>query len=131
VREAEVPQEGNVTLTGARKAIYARSTSGTIGIAASRGWEAEEIVTLQAVNECLRLAEEARTRALNGRASPLEFHMYRARMDLALLGQATGLWRWRIRRHFRPGIFCRLSHAMLKRYADALGISIDALQKIA
>jgi len=131
VREAEVPQDGNVTLTGARKAVYARGSNGKIGIAASRGWEAEEIVTLQAVNECLRLAEEARTRALNGLASPLEFHMYQARMDLALLAQATGLWRWRIRRHFRPDIFPRLSRAMLKRYADALGISIEALQKLA
>jgi hypothetical protein len=131
VREAEVPQDDNVTLTGARKAVYARNASGTIGIAASRGWEAEEIVTLQAVNECVRLAEEARARALNRLASPLEFHMYQARMDLALLGQATGLWRWRIRRHFRPGVFRRLPHAMLKRYADALGISIEALQTIA
>jgi hypothetical protein len=131
MREAEVPQEGNVTLTGARKAVYARGADGTIGIAASRGWEAEEIVTLQAVNECLRLAEEARARALDGLASPLEFHMYAARMDLALLAQATGLWRWRIRRHFRPAVFGRLSPALRKRYADALGISVAALQTIA
>ena len=65
-----------------------------------------------------------------GRTSPLEFHMYDRRMDLALLGQTTGLWRWRIRRHFRPEIFARLKPALLARYADALGLSVDTLRRL-
>lgn len=130
MRDAEVPQEGNTTLAGHRKAVYARRTGGAIGIAASCGWEAEEIVTRQAVDECIRLATDAQERARQGTASPLEFHMYHGRMDTDLLAQTTGLWRWRIRRHFRPEVFRRLSNATLQRYADALGISIDALQRI-
>jgi hypothetical protein len=130
MREAEVPQEGNSTLAGQRKAVYAQSDSGSIGLATSRGWEAEEIVTRQAVDECARLAQEAYARALNGEVSPLEYHMHQARMDTALLAQTTGLWRWRIRRHFRPAVFRRLPNAILQRYAEAMGISIDALQRI-
>jgi hypothetical protein len=51
-------------------------------------------------------------------------------MDLALLAQTTGLWRWRIRRHFRPQVFARLSPALRRRYADALGLSLEALGRI-
>ena len=128
--DSEVPQEGNSTLGGHRKAMYARGTDGKLHIVQSAGWEVEEIVTRQAVNEFLRLAEEARRDAERGAASPLAFHMYKGRMDLPLLAQTTGLWRWRIRRHFRPDIFAGLPDSILQRYADALGIGIDALRRI-
>ena len=90
---------------------------GRIGIVASQGWEAEEIVTRQAVEELERLAADARRRALAGETSPLEYHMYRARMDITLLSQVTGLWAWRVRRHLRPAVFARLSPALRARYA--------------
>jgi hypothetical protein len=130
MRERDVPQEGNATLAGHRKAVYAVADDGRVRLVASRGWEVEEIVTRQAVHDLERLADEARSRALKSLTSPLEVHMYRARMDLALLSQTTGLWRWRIRRHFRPEVFARLSPALRQRYADALGLSLEALGRI-
>ncbi len=130
MRERDVPQEGNATLAGHRKAVYAVADDGRVHLVASRGWEVEEIVTRQAVEDLERLAAEALQRARAGLTSPLEVHMYRARMDLALLSQTTGLWRWRIRRHFRPEVFARLSPALRRRYADALGISPEALGRI-
>jgi len=128
--EKDVPQEGNATLGGQRKAVYAVGEDGKLRLVASRGWEAEEIVTRQAVEDLERRAADARRRALAGDASPLEYHMYRARMDVALLSQTTGLWRWRIRRHFRPEIFRDLSRALRRRYAGALGISAERLEEI-
>jgi len=130
MRERDVPQEGNATLAGNRKAVYAVADDGKVRLVASRGWEVEEIVTRQAVQDLERLAQEARGRARAGLTSPLEVHMYRARMDLALLSQTTGLWRWRIRRHFRPRVFARLSPALRQRYADALGLTPEALGRI-
>jgi hypothetical protein len=55
--------------------------------------------------------------------------MYRARMDVELLSQASGLWRWRVRRHLKPEGFARLPPALKLRYAEALGISVEALGK--
>ena len=78
---ADVPQEGNATHAGQRRGVYARGADGRLGLVASRGWEVEEIVTLQAVKAFDDLAEAARERVCAGKASPLEFHMYRARMD--------------------------------------------------
>jgi hypothetical protein len=130
MRERDVPQEGNATLDGKRKAVYAVGDDGRLHIVESRGWEVEETVTRQALEDLERRAQEARQRFLAGRSSPLEYHMYRARMDVALLSQATGLWRWRVRRHFRPEVFARLPQRLRQRYADALGIALDALSRL-
>jgi hypothetical protein len=130
MRETDVPQEGNATLDGHRKAVYARAADGRVQLIESAGWEVEEIVTRQAIDEFAQLAEQARRQALAGTASPLAYHMYRARMDEMLLAQSTGLWRWRIRRHFRPEIFRTLPVALLQRYADALGIRVDQLSQV-
>ncbi|MBL8510675.1 MAG: hypothetical protein JNM52_03425 [Betaproteobacteria bacterium] len=130
MRDNDVPQEGNITLGGHRKAVYARGADGKLHIVPSAGWEAEEIVTRQAVDSFTQLAEEARQQALSGQLSPLVYHMYRARMDIALLSQISGLWQWRIRRHQHPKRFQTLSPTLLKRYADALGISVAQLSQI-
>lgn len=127
--DSEVPQEGNSTLGGHRKAMYARGADGKLHIVQSAGWEVEEIVTKQAVDDLLRLAEDARQRVLTGQTSPLEYHMYRVRMDVPLLAQASGIWQWRIRRHFRPAVFAKLSPALLATYADAMGVSIEQLKR--
>jgi hypothetical protein len=127
--ESEVPQEGNATLGGHRKALYARGADGKLQIVQSAGWEVEEIVTRQAVEDLNRLAEDARQRVAASLTSALEYHMHKARMDVPLLAQTTGLWQWRIRRHFRPAIFARLSPALLQRYAEAMGLSLDQLKK--
>jgi hypothetical protein len=130
MRESDVPQEGNRTLAGHRKAVYAIAEDGKLRLVPSRGWEVEEIVTRQAVEDLERRASEARARALAGESSPLEYHMYRARMDVELLSQTTGLWRWRVRRHLKPAVFSRLPPALRLRYAEALGIPVENLDRV-
>ncbi|GAB4569358.1 MAG: hypothetical protein Tsb007_46300 [Rhizobacter sp.] len=125
-----VPQEGNTTLGGHRKAMYARDANGRMVIAASAGWEAEEIVTSHAVETLHAQAEQARERVQAGLASPLEFWMYERRMDVALLSQTSGFWQWRVKRHLHPEGFAKLSIKQLERYAEALGIAAAALQTL-
>jgi hypothetical protein len=69
--DSEVPQEGNVTLGGHRKALYARGADGKMHIVQSTGWEVEEIVTRQAVDDLNRLADDARQRVAAGQTSAL------------------------------------------------------------
>jgi hypothetical protein len=125
-----VPQEGNATLGGHRKVMYARDAAGRIVLAPSQGWEAEEIVTQHAVSQLQAQALAARERVLAGQAAPLEFWMYERRMDLAQLAQSSGLWQWQVRRHLRPEVFARLSPRELDRYANALGIEAQALVRL-
>jgi len=125
-----VPQEGNRTLGTHRKAMYARDADGRMVIVPSRGSEMDETVTVQAIERMNALAEEAKARALDGKTSPLEYWMCVKRMDLLLLSQVTGIWQWRIRRHFRPEKFATLPQKILQRYADALGVSIEQLGRL-
>lgn len=125
-----VPQEGNSTLGHHRKALYARDTSGRMIIVPSRGSEVDETVTLQAVNRMVEFAQAAKARAAAGESSPLEYWMWVKRMDVALLSQITGIWQWRIHRHFSPKTFKNLSSKLLTRYAEALGLSIGQLKEI-
>ena len=125
-----VPQEGNATLDGHRKLMYARDASGHTVTVGSRGWEAEEIVTTHAVDALVAQAQDARTRVQAGTASTLEFWMYERRMDVALLSQTSGFWQWRVRRHLQPDHFAALSPSQLARYADALGLSAEALRRL-
>jgi hypothetical protein len=125
-----VPQEGNATLGGHRKAMYAKDANGRMVLAPSAGWEAEEIVTSHAVETIQAQAEQARERVKAGVSSPLEFWMYERRMDVPLLSQTSGFWQWRVKRHLRPEGFASLSLKQIERYSEALGISPAALQKL-
>jgi len=118
----DVPQEGNRTLGSHRKALYARDADGKMVIVPSRGSEVDETVTMQAVDRMNALAADAKARALAGTTSPLEYWMYARRMDVALLSQISGIWQWRIRRHFNPKRFQLLPPRLLASYAEALGL---------
>lgn len=130
MKKSEVPQDGRPEYRGERRAVYAVDDSGHYAVVGSAGWRADEIVNQQAVDEYRRLADDALARARAGTASALEYHMYDRRMELETLAQATGLWQWRVRRHLRPGVFATLSAELRARYADALGVSIDALGQL-
>jgi hypothetical protein len=127
---SDVPQEGNRTLGNHRKAVYAKDENGKIVLVASRGSEVDEAVTLQAIERLQGFAQAARLRCLAGQTAPLEVWMWEKRMDLPLLSQVTGIWQWRIRRHFRPHAFAKLKPDVLQRYAQALGVEAEQLKSL-
>lgn len=125
-----VPQEGNRTMGGHRRAVYARDNDGRMVIVPSRGGEVDETVTLQALERIHDMTEEARVRVLAGKTSPLEYWMYAQRLDLPQLSQVTGFWQWRIRRHFRPEKFASLPAEILEQYAGVMGITVEQLRRL-
>lgn len=126
----DVPQDGNRTMGGHRRAMYARDADGRIVIVPSLGGEVDETVTLQALDLIHEMTNAARARVLAGESSPLEYWMYAQRLDLPQLSQVTGLWQWRIRRHLKPRHFAKLSAEILQRYADVMGITVEQLRKL-
>jgi hypothetical protein len=127
LKKDQVPQDNTGALQGQRKALYAVDDRGRYGVTASSGWEAEALVLDQAIEQYGQLCAAARRRVEQGLSSALEYHMYRQRMDVTILAQSTGFFKWQIRRHFKPGIFSRLTPAQLARYVDALGIAAEDL----
>ncbi len=126
----EVPQDKASTYGGHRKLLYATDEQGRYQGVQSYGWEAETTATRAAIAELERQQDEAWERAQEGLTAPLEVHMYNKRMDLPLLAGAAGIARWRVRRHMNPERFARLPERLLKRYAEALGLTIDELQQL-
>ena len=125
-----VPQDNSPTYAGLRKLLYAVDAQGNYTGVPSTGWEVEAFATTTAVSELDRLRVDAWQRARDGKTSALEFHMYRNRMEPDTLSATTGIWRWRVRRHFNPRRFAKLSTRMLTRYADAMGIAVAELRVV-
>lgn len=126
MRVDEVPQEGNATLDGQRKGMYAVGKDGRIALVPSRGWEAEELVTSGAVEHFEALAQDALARVRAGSAGALEYFMYVRRLDPPTLAQAAGVWRWRLARHLR-GRFADIPARWQARYAEVLGVPVADL----
>lgn len=124
----DVPQDAETsTYAGHSKLLYAVDPEGHYQGAQSAGWDAENYATQQALAELEQLEEDALQGWRSGQLSPLPCLMYRYRMDELALAQVTGLWRWRIRRHFKSQVFSGLSRAVLSRYADAFGLPTEQL----
>ncbi len=125
-----VPQDTSASYGGLRKLLYAVDENGRYTEVRSSGWEAESFSTQLAVDELIRQRDVAWARARAGLTSALEYHMYRRRMDFDTLAAVSGIWRWRVRRHFNPDIYARLPDRILGRYAQAMGVSIDSLRHL-
>lgn len=130
MRIDEVPQDESSTYAGHKKLLYAQDRSGAYTGVQSSGWDVEANATLDAVALYQAQADQARAEVEAGQKSPLYYHMYACRMDLPLLGQLTGFWRWRIRRHFKPSVFAGLKHPVLARYATAMDKTISELKAL-
>ena len=123
----EIPQQESKIFQGQKKVVYA-TNNGLYQSATSNGWETEEYATEQAVQELNQLAEQALKDVNAGLKSPLFYYMYLYRFDLISLSQATGIWQWRIKRHFKPTIFANLSEKTLAKYAEVFQLSISQLK---
>jgi hypothetical protein len=126
----DVPQDQSRSLEGQRKRLYARNADGDYTTVLSSGWEAEDVVLDQAVEEYNRFSREARQRVQQGLSSALEFHMYAHRMDVTVLAQTTGFFRWQVRRHLKPAVFKRLTPRKLQRYEDVFQITTGQLRTL-
>lgn len=131
MREDEVPQDAaNSTYGGSSKLVYARSGDGNFVGVKSAGWDVEAEATRMALDLIERQCEESWNRAQRGISAPLEYYMHYRRMDVALLAQAAGIARWRVRRHLKPHVYARLPERLLRRYAEALELPVDRLRDL-
>lgn len=124
----EVPQDNLIHYQGAgKRAIYAVNEKGEYTTVPTSGWEVEEIVLSQALADYDEQAEEARQRILRGKSSPIEYFMYKRRMDALVLAQAMGFFKWQVTRHLKAKVFQRLDEALLNQYARILRVDVRRL----
>lgn len=126
----EVPQDQARAFAGQRKAMYAVDASGKYQMTQTSGWDAEIVVLDQALAEFERQSQQALRDVHAGRLSPLAWHMFRARMDVTVLAQSAGFFKWQVKRHLQPAIFAKLPAKKLARYEDALGLTAAQLNVV-
>ena len=125
----EVPQDNIKTFKGfGTKAMYAVGENGQYATIPTSGWEVEEVVLRDVVDDFAKLAEEAKSRVIRGNTSPIEYLMNKYFMDLPALAAGMGLAKWRVKRHFNPKIFSRLNDKLLQRYADFFNLDAGELK---
>jgi len=74
--------------------------------------------------------EEARQKVLSGEKSPLYYFMEKTLRDPMTLSSQVGISVWRVKRHFRPNVFKRLSEKTLGKYAETFEVTIEELKKL-
>lgn len=122
----DIPQDNSKIFNGERKVIYA-TRNGKFEAGKSNGWAEEEFATQQAVQALDELTEQALQAVKNGEKSVIYYLMYKYRFDETSLAQATGFWKWQVRRHFRPEVFARLSDKKLERYLRVFWVDCNKL----
>ncbi|WP_419770774.1 MAG: hypothetical protein ACNI3C_03035 [Candidatus Marinarcus sp.] len=127
MNKIEVPQEENSTLNGQKKVMYVSSEGGAfqrVNYASS----IEEFATKTAVEEFETLAKESLENIKKGTASPIEYFMYKNRMDLPTLSSVVGMFSFRVKRHLKMKNFTKLNRKLLEKYAVAFGITYEELK---
>lgn len=128
IKQIKIPQEKNDAQQGKRKVMYAPDAGGKFD-RFKYGSFVEEFATKFAVNEYEVLQQESLERIAENISSPIEYFMYKNRMDLPTLASIVGMFQFRVKRHLRAEIFKKLSDKILSKYAAAFNISLKNLKE--
>ncbi|MDR3697625.1 hypothetical protein [Mucilaginibacter sp.] len=130
MKKDEVPQDlsslGKIT----KEVCYATDNTGKYVTELSSGWEVKIKALDVAWNDIEKRIESAKEQVLNNHASPLLFFMEYRLMDIGILADYTGFWKWQIKRHLKPKVFNHLSDKKMQRYAAAFNIKVEDLKNM-
>lgn len=132
MKKDEVPQDQNSELYqdkfGKGLVKYALDDKDQYTTALSSGWEPEMTVLQQAMDELNQNITDIRQQVINRQLSPIAYYAEVKRMDLGVLASYAGMWKWRVKRHFKPEVFDRLPISILKKYSDVFHLSVEELK---
>ncbi|WP_339713602.1 helix-turn-helix domain-containing protein [uncultured Kriegella sp.] len=131
MKKDEVPQDkSNLESANIKDMYYAVDENGEYTTELSTGWAPKTIALDNAIQDIEERAAMAKTRVLNNELSPIAYYMELHKMDLGILASYVGFWKWRVKRHFKPTVFKKLTLKTLQKYADAFDITIEELKKV-
>ena len=129
MKENEVPQDkGNLSKSNMKELVYATDEKGNYTTALSTGWEPKTIALSNSIDEINERIATAKEQLKNGEVSPIVYFMEFSKMDIGVLSSYVGMWQWRVKRHFKPTIFAKLSDTTLQKYAETFNISVAELR---
>lgn len=128
MKKENVPQDLGALGKITKEVCYATDSSGKYVTELSNGWKVKTDALDVAWKDVEERVAAAKQKVLAGEASPLLFFMEYRLMDLGILADYTGYWKWQIKRHLKPEVFKRLSERKLQKYADAFNVKAEDLK---
>lgn len=129
MKKEEVPQDkGSLSNKNMKELVYATDEKGNYTTALSTGWEPKTIALTNSIDEISERVAIAKAQVENNEASSIVYFMEYSRMDIGILSSYVGMWKWRVKRHFKPKVFAKLNDKILQKYADTFEISIEELR---
>jgi hypothetical protein len=128
MKKENVPQDMSSLGKITKEVCYATDSTGKYVTELSSGWEVKINALDVAWKEIAERTARAKKRVLDNEASPLLFFMEYRLMDINILSDYTGFWKWQIKRHLTPWGFKKLSDKNLQKYAEAFNVKVDDLK---
>ncbi|PIE49003.1 MAG: hypothetical protein CSA39_04940 [Flavobacteriales bacterium] len=131
MKKEDVPQDkSNLESANFRELCYAVDEDGNYITANSTGWEPKTVALDNAIAVLKGRAAAAKKQVMAGVASPVVYYMEVCKMDLPTLAAYMNMWKWRVKRHFKPKVFKMLSRRIKRKYADVFNISLEELKNV-
>jgi hypothetical protein len=131
MKKSEVPQDkSNLASVNLRELCYAVDENGEYTTEHTTGWDPKTIALQNAIDDINERISAAKQRVIDGETSPIEYYMELHKMDVSVLASYVGIWKWRVKRHFKPSVFKKLSTKTLQKYADVFEITLEELRHI-
>ncbi|MDR2222702.1 MAG: hypothetical protein LBE34_08160 [Flavobacteriaceae bacterium] len=129
MKESDVPQDkSSLKENEIKELCYAVNDEGKYVTALSSGWETKTIVQEATLAQIQERIDDAKKQVAEGNSSPIVYFMEVNRMDIQTLCAYVSMWKWRVKRHFKPAVFNTLNNKILERYASAFNISVEELK---
>lgn len=113
-----------------REMLYSYDENGNFQKSVSYHGEPDRVVLQQSWDLFNERTEEARQKVLAGKASPIVYYMEKILADPLGLSMMAGIAFWKVKLHFKPVFFKRLSDKTLAKYAEAFSISVEQLKNV-
>ena len=131
MKKGDVPQDlvyfkDNVI----RDIMYAVDESGHYTPVISDGWKVKNDALGFVWDDIREQCEEIRSKVLAGEVSPLAYHMNRSLLDTGLLAAYSGVSKRKIRKHLKHDEFMKTDEQTLKKYADAMRMTVEELKRV-
>lgn len=125
----QIPQDqSSLSKKDLKELCYAVDENGNYTTALSSGWEPKSVALDGSMQLIQQRIEQAKQMVADGQASPIVYFMEKSKMDLSILASYVSMWKWKVKRHFNPKVFAKLSNRILKKYADVFEVSVEELK---
>lgn len=117
-------------LSGYKQVWYRHDLNGRYTSIPDKEWIGEKIANSLVHEDINQKLEIIRQDVLSEKVSALSYHMVKNHMDICILSEYSGFWKWQIKRHFCFKKFNKLNEKILKIYAKVFNMSSENLFKV-